>query len=84
MKKEVANLTFAVVKLIKQKENQLVRKVLESKLNRKPTLREIGSVHRKPNDDNTVEIYFKSKRLGKITYEMIDRELNLKYEQHKS
>jgi hypothetical protein len=81
MKQEQANLTFAVLKLIKQKENQLVRKVLESKLNRKPTIREIGSVHKKPNDDNTVEIYFKSKRLGKITYEMIDKELSLNFDE---
>jgi hypothetical protein len=79
MKQEQANLTFAILKLIKQKESQLVRKVLEQKLNRKPTLREIGSVHKKPNDDNTVEIYFKAKRLGKITYEMIDKELSLNF-----
>jgi len=79
LKRKQANLTYSVLTLIRKKESQLVRKVLEKKLNKKPTLREINSVRRKPNDDNTVEVYFKEKRIGRITYEMNDKELSLKF-----
>ena len=80
MKKEQANLTYAILKLVKEKETNLISKVLELKLKRKPTGRELAQVSRKPNENNTIDIYFKSKKLGKITYEMKDKELSLCYE----
>jgi hypothetical protein len=75
------NLTFNVIKKVKEQEDVLIEKVLIEYLSKKPTRKQISKVAKIIDEaENYTSIIFEGYKLGVIKYEMTkDKGLSIRF-----